>query len=215
MGTTTDVCISDDYEYVMDNSCFDTNQFENVDGLNPYPWLQYRHVASKFALSREQSFGPREGSKNIVVHEVDFTWRNDSPIQQYVYALMSRSPVTIVGTGRGDQYLQILGGQTVGAFPPKPGRTMSDTLYGGGFDAGAIGSQAAFSVWEERYPGNTTLFGETMVINPGEMWRGWAEVHYVNENTDTAAINGGNGETEMRYSSGATQLDVYAYPKLN
>lgn len=199
----------------MSSDCFDTNQFENIDGLNPYPWLQYRHVSSQSVPSYSLSYGPREGSKDILIHELDVTWTNSSPIPQYAYGLISRSPSVIVGTGRSSQTIQVIGGQTVGVAPPRPGRTMLDSIHGGGFDAGSALSLAMYSVWEDRARGGTLLFGETQVVNPGESWRGWASCRYVHAAADTSGIYGGNNETEMRFTSGATQIDVYAYPKLD
>lgn len=199
----------------MDSSCFNTDHFDNVDGLNPYPWLQYRHVSTGFGLSVSQSFGPREGVKDILIHGVEVRWENDSPIPQYAYGLMSRSPSVLVSTGRSTQQINVKGGQTVGVNPPTPGQTMPEWIHGIGFDAGAIGNQAAFSVIEDRARGGTLLFGETMVVEPGETWVGRAECRYQHLAPDTSGIYGGNGDTEMRFTSGATQIDVYAYPKLD
>lgn len=190
----------------MSNACFNTNQFENVDGLDPLPWLQLRHVSTVSTSSRAEILNPSGGAIDKVVQALDIRWMNTSPIPQYAYTLLSRGASQVVTTSRTRAVLQVVGGDTVSVNPPLPGRTMPDSIHGGGIE----GQTGVFVVWEDRQPAHTSLFGQTMLVNPGETYRLMYELRYVTEFTGTQV----SAEAEQRYISGLSKLDIYAYPKL-
>lgn len=90
--------------------CIDPSHLRRVAGgaITPQPWMQWRRVASDFAPSVMGSYAVTGGgNKSDLLQTVVCGWRNESPLIQHVYGLVTRggSRVSLQAKSRG--YLEM------------------------------------------------------------------------------------------------------------
>lgn len=198
--------------------CINEDEFEMVDGthVRPLEHMQWRHVAVGLANDVTQTLVAADGvAKNILIHTVQAQWTNTSPVTQNVYGLITRGGSRVVLMARSRAYIQINSGQVVGVAPADPATGTLLSKFGCGAYRGLeIGFAPRFMVVEHRIGERTGLIGDTNAVDPGETVKVRAEVRFISDNWESVAIFGGIGENEAGFTSGATQIDLYAYPVL-
>ena len=85
---------------------FDPNHFAQDDdgGLRPQPWMQWRQLDSVGAKSKTGTYNVTGGgNKDDLLHSLNRRWRNDTPVPQNVYGLITRGGcrVTLQARSRG------------------------------------------------------------------------------------------------------------------
>ena len=73
-------------------TCSDPTHFAELDGaLSPQPWMQWRNVATAVAASKSGSYPVAGGgNRNDLLQTVQARWKNNTPIDQYAYGIVSR-----------------------------------------------------------------------------------------------------------------------------
>lgn len=198
--------------------CINEDEFEMVDGthVRPLEHMQWRHVAVGLANDVTQTLVAADGvAKDILIHTVQAEWTNTSPVTQNVYGLITRGGSRVVLMARSRAYIQINSGQVVGVAPADPATGTLLSKFGCGAYRGLENfSNPRFMVVEHRIGERTGLIGDTNAVDPGETVKVRAEVRFISDNWESVAIFGGTGENEAGFTSGATQIDLYAYPVL-
>lgn len=198
--------------------CINEDEFEMVDGthVTPLEHMQWRHVAVGLANDVTQTLVAADGvAKNILIHTVQAEWTNTSPVTQNVYGLITRGGSRVVLMARSRAYIQINSGQVVGVAPADPATSTVLSKFGCGAYRGLeLFTNPRFMVVEHRIGERTGLIGDTNAVDPGETVKVRAEVRFISDNWESVAIFGGTGENEAGFTSGATQIDLYAYPVL-
>lgn len=190
----------------------------DIDGaITPQPWMAYRHVASATAVSRGGSYNVTGGlGKNDLLHSLQQDWANDTPVDQYCYALVTRGGARVTLQARSRGYLQLSTGAVKAAIPPT--LTVTERL-GCGADRGRAGVLAigtSFTIMEVRAPTHTIPVAPEFVgwarLTPGEVFTAGAELRFVTEFWETSTVDGGDSECETSYVTGDTRLDLFALP---
>jgi len=198
--------------------CINEDEFEMVDGthVRPLEHMQWRHVATALAPDETQTLAAADGTaKNISIHSLQAQWTNNSPVPQNVYGLLTRGGSRVVLMARSRAYLQVSFGQAVGVGVGDPSPSTLLTRFGCGAYRGLeLFTNPRFMVVEHRIGERTSLIGDTNTVDPGETVKVAAAVSFVSENWESVAIAGGSSELEAGFTSGATQIDLYAYPLL-
>lgn len=198
--------------------CINEDEFEMVDGthVTPLEHMQWRHVAVGLANDVTETLVAADGvAKNILIHTVQAEWTNTSPVTQNVYGLITRGGSRVVLMARSRAYIQINSGQVVGVAPADPATSTVLSKFGCGAYRGLeLFTNPRFMVVEHRIGERTGLIGDTNAVAPGETVKVRAAVSFVSDNWESVAIYGGTGENEAGFTSGATQIDLYAYPVL-
>lgn len=194
--------------------CVDPLHFKiNSDGgIEPQEWMQFRHVASSQRESAETFYSTvGGGDHDAQIHTLSVSWTNDTPIDQWVYGLVTRGGcrVTLQAASRG--YLLTSHGVNDGGL-------YEVSRMGCGIQVGKEGLFAndAFAVYEVRQHASTVplvpTWGGWERVEPGDSFSGQVEVKFVSENWQTASIEGGNTGGESSFVSGATRIDLFAIP---
>lgn len=204
----------------LGDSCWDHNHFESVNGaLQPQPWMQYRHVATTEAASRAAAYAVTGGfNKNDLLHSLLLSWTNDSPINQWVYGIITRGGQRVTLQARSRGYLRVVSGYAIGT---DPGPLTICGHHGTGADTGvagilAIGQQ--YTIIENR--ANTVSFPlaperpNWQLVTPGQTFTGMVQVSFVSEQWEISTIDGGSTSSESSYETGDTRLDLFAIPAL-
>lgn len=215
--------------------CVDPTHFQ-VDGtgaIAPQPWMQYRQVASDSVDSKSGSYSPtvagdiiaafQPNTKNDLLQDLTVAWKNDSPMDQWVYGMITAdgSRVTLQARSRGG--LTMISGYQEGT--PKAGNTVSTmtacAVLGCGCDMGAGGilaSGTAYCIMEVRQ--NITTFplaperAGWHKLAPGATFTGQVQRYFTSDYWETSDIEGGNLDTDSSYLAGAIRLDLFALPVL-
>lgn len=201
----------------MTYPCVNEDQF-NMDGgaISPKEFMQWRHVAVNTAASIDKQYPPNTAwTTPDPLHTIVASWTNTSPVNQKVYGLLTRGGSTVVLMARSRAFIEVKSGVVVGVAPADPAASLSISRFGIGFDRGLeLFTYPRYTVLEHRIGERTMLIGDTHTVAPGETLKIAAAVAYVAENWETVAIYNDNSQLEARITSGATQLDLYAYPSL-
>jgi hypothetical protein len=162
------------------------------------------------------SGSPLSGNKNDLIHYVELSWTNATPLPHWCYGMITRGGCRVTLQARSRAYLAVWSGYGVGADPGD--LTLSSTT-GCGADmgkAGALSTGTGFCIIEERQ--NTLTIplaperGGWQRLEPGETLTARVEVRFVSDQWEASQIDGGDLETESGYQSGDTQLDLFAVP---
>jgi hypothetical protein len=197
--------------------CVDVNHFDPNGGApTPQEWLQLRHVSTAFAAGVDNADVPLSGSlPNILIHTLQASWLNNTPIPQQCYGLITRG---------GSEYslqaplawtMNQSHGTVVGVAPADPALTLV-SKFGGWIDAGIFipSGLPVYMVMEDRIGPRTALIGGTVTVNPGETYKAKAEVRMVATVWSNTGPDGGTSENERRFMSGDTRIDLFSYPIL-
>lgn len=160
---------------------------------------------------------PAGANKNDLLQKIGpLSWTNDTPVNQWVYGLVTRggSRVTLQARSRG--YLVLLSSYQLGT---SVGPISISSVMGCGMDLGLGGVLAlgtAYGILEQRQ--NTVTFpvapekGGWFLLNPGQTITFYSELRFVSEFWESSQIDGGNLETESSYDTGDTRFDIFAIP---
>jgi hypothetical protein len=199
-----------------------SDHFAVLDGvISPQPWAQYRLVVDEQVPASTRTYGTGgTTNKHEALQAVQTHWTNNSPIDQYVYGMVSHggSQVTLQGDTRG--YIIESHGYWKGDAPPAgngmvevsrfgTGITRSDPTVGSVIDAT---NKATFAIGDVRNNSNTVPFlpattGWT-VVKPGEKFNARVETLFHTEVWDDMY---GNGPQNV-VRAGELSISLYAIP---
>lgn len=158
-----------------------------------------------------------EGNKNDLLHSLQTTYLNDTPVAQDVYGLITRGSARVTLQARSRGGLLVRSGLKKHASDPGP--LTDSSMFGCGADMGRGGSLAlgtSFGMIEQRQPSVTfPLVPERagkLRLAPGESATAKAEVRFVSELWENTTIDGGDSGAESSYETGGTRLDLFAVP---
>lgn len=212
------------------NPCVDPTHFavDAFGAIAPQPWMQYRQVASGSVDSVSGSYAPvitTQATKNDLLQNLVVSWKNDTPINQWVYGIITRggSRVSLQARSRGG--LSLVSGYAETSTPADlvalTNGLKACSVLGCGADMGAGGilaSGTAFCIMEIRQ--NATSFALAPEragwhkLAPGVTFTGQIQLYFTSDYWETSTIVGGNLDTESSYSTGASRLDLFAIPVL-
>ena len=196
------------------------NHLEVVaESLAPQPWMQQRLVASGTAESVSKSYAPTDGeAKNDALQALQVLWTNTTPIDQYVYGLMTKSGSQVTLQCRSRGYITTGHGARVDTGVQTPVIT-EVSRFGIGSDLGKGGILAtggAFGISELRQNSVTMPFQPHLTgwihVPVGKTITARVEVKFVSEFWESSNIDGGDGDTESKVITGGIRLDLFALP---
>lgn len=209
--------------------CVDPTHFQvNSDGaIAPQPWMQYRRVATASVDVKAGSYAPTittQAAKNDLLQDVTAQWTNDSPLDQWVYGMITTdgSRVTLQARSRGG--LTMVSGYQEGV-PTPPGTDVTPmtacSVLGCGADMGTGGVLAAgiaYGILEVdqnavSFPLAPERKGWHRLV-PGATFVGQVQRYFTSDYWETSSIEGGNLDLESSYEAGALRLDLFAIPVL-
>lgn len=201
------------------SDCVDEGHFSTLDGVvSPQPWMQWRPVGSVAAASKTATYGVTGGgNKNTLIHSLQRSWTNQSPIDQWVYGLISRGGCRVTLQARSRGWLSVLSGFQ--QHPSDAGVLVEASRMGIGADigrSGVLGLGTSFCVAEQRQNSVTIPLAPERVgwwrLPAGASLTAKVEVRFVTEFWENTIIDGGNSGAESGYESGDTRLDLFAVP---
>jgi hypothetical protein len=162
------------------------------------------------------------GAKNDLLYQLMSSWTNTTPINQWVYGMITRGGVRMTVQARTQAYILVLSGYVVSetTTPGTPTLTLSSAI-GCGADTGLGGELsvgAGYCIIEERqnavtFPVQPEVAG-WVNLAPGETYTAALQVRYAAPTWETETIDGGNTDTDTSYDDGGTRLDIFALPVL-
>jgi hypothetical protein len=208
----------DEWSDLMTFPCVDEEHFEVTDDgdLTPQWYMQWRHVATTSANGIQKTYNISGGdqSEDLVNFQVD--WTNDTPIDVHAYVLLTRGGAIMTNNVRNVVYLETYYGQASGASPSDPTASTLFGRFGGGADLGTVTgpNRTIFTNHQLRQGERTLLVGSTDVLEPGESIKLRVRLRWAAHFWETLPIATGATEAELSISTGASRLDVFAYPAL-
>lgn len=161
-----------------------------------------------------------EGNKNDLLHSLQTSWTNDSPVDQWVYGLITRGGCRVSLQARSRGGLTLLSGYKLNT-PGDPGPLAVASVVGVGADMGRAGTLAlggSFGVIEERMNSVTIPLAPERTgwskLAPGASVTARAELRFMSEFWENTSIDGGTSGAESSYETGDTRLDLFAVPVL-
>lgn len=199
----------------MTYPCIDDGQFDMVDGthLTPKPYMAFRHVATNEAPGVDKIYNPAGGSGQAEdLYQVQVAWTNPDPVSHNVYALVTRGGSRVVATARNQVWIAQYSGTALGVAPADPVASTLISRLGTGLDGGTQGGQAGWATFETRAGERAALLGDTVVVAPGQTYKARVRLRFDGAVWESLPWIGGSGESELSISTGATRLDLFAYP---
>ncbi|MBF6138112.1 hypothetical protein IU501_34655 [Nocardia otitidiscaviarum] len=198
----------------MSYPCIDPNSFDVTDGvISPHPYLQWRLVATDEADGA--IIDPLTDTAQVLIHDLQLAWTNDTPIAQHAYGLCTRGSSQVIVTANKRFAVEQRRGWASGAAPADPPVTSQTSRHGGGIDLGTSGSDAVFGIWEHRQGTATTPIGPDVILAPGHILKIRVAVYVVRDSWSPNPISQYLGEVENMINTGDTRLDIIAYPALS
>jgi hypothetical protein len=194
--------------------------------------MQYRQVASGSVPSKAGSYAPTVTStssspvtKNDLLQDLTVAWTNDTPINQWVYGIITRDGCRVSLQARSRGGLSLVSGYAETAIPSDLTKLTNSlvacSVLGCGADMGLGGILAAgtaYCIMEVRQ--NATSFPLAPErtgwhkLAPSVTFTGQLQLYFTSDYWETSGIEGGNLDTESSYLTGATRLDLFALPVL-
>lgn len=200
--------------------CLDPDHFRvDADGaILPQPWMQWRHLRKVEGADKSATFNVTGGgSKNELIHSLQTSWLNTTPIDQWVYGKITRGGSRVTLQARSRAYLQLASGYQ--KHISDPGALVVCSRMGCSADMGRGGTLAigtTYGMIEERQNSHTINLAPERVgwlrLAPGEYITAKAELRFVSEFWENTTIDGGDSDSESGYQSGGTRLDLFAVP---
>jgi hypothetical protein len=158
------------------------------------------------------------GNKNDLLHSLELTWVNNSPVTQHVYGKITRGGARVSLQPRSRGGLVLRSGYKVGAvIDPDP--LTDSSMFGIGADLGRAGTLAigtTFGVAEQRMNSVTIPLAPERagwaVLIPGARITAKVELRFISEFWENTTIDGGDSGSESSYETGGTRLDLFAVP---
>lgn len=199
---------------------FASEHFSAVDeAIGPQTWMQQRLVVSGSALAKSTNYDPNDGqAKNDSLQSVQVAWTNDSPINQWVYGMVTKGGCRVALQCRSRGYISTRHGCLIGAGAIS---MIEVSQFGVGADLGAGGLLAIggmFGINELQQYSTTATFMPHVAgwyaVAPGETFNARVETYFVSDSWENTAIEGGDGDTEAAVIAGELRLDLFAIPAL-
>lgn len=201
----------------MTYPCVDEDHFQVIDGdLTPQPYMQWRHVATNAAASVQNTYDVNGGNQAADLLELQVTWTNSDPLPMNVYGLLTRGGSIITNNPRNQVYLETYVGAASGVAPADPTASTLVGRFGNGADLGLVilPDRSVFTNFQTRQGERTSVLGNTVVLAPGESYKLRIRLRWDGQFWETLGIAPSEAETELSVITGATRLDLYAYPDL-
>src|SRR5690606_38656804 len=137
-------------------------------------------------------------------------------IDVHAYVLLTRGGAIMTNNVRNVAYLETYFGRASGASPSDPTASTLLGRIGGGADLGTVTGphRPIFPTHQLRQGERTLLVGSTDVLEPGESIKLRVRLRWAAHFWETLPIATGATEAELSISTGASRLDVFAYPAL-
>jgi len=171
-------------------------------------------------LAKADPSGSAQGNKNDLLHYLQLSWTNTTPIAQDVYGKITRggSRVTLQARSRGG--LRLASGYKVSVSDPGP--LVTADMMGCGADMARSGTLAlgtTFGMIEERQPSRTIPLAPERAgwqrLAPGQTITAAVELRFISEYWESTTIDGGTSGSESSYETGGTRLDLFAVPVIS
>lgn len=170
-------------------------------------------------VSATPSTQPAAANKNDLLQTLTVRWTNITPIDQWVYGLITRGGCRVTLQARSRGYIVVSSGYNEGLTP---GNLEIASVMGCGMDIGLGGVLAigtSFGIIEERMNAVTIPLAPERCgwyrLAPGKTFTGSVQVRFVTEFWEDGQIDGGSGETESSFDTGDLRLDLFACPALD
>lgn len=186
-------------------SPYDPTHFIEVNGeLRPAPWMQWRQVAGVMAKGKTGSYNVTGGgNKDELLHNLALRWRNDSPVPQNCYGLITRggARVTLQARSRGGLLVRsgyrrehVLIDDDFETLDPRWTLRTNHTLIDA---AVAYSGKKMFQVGPFASAGSST-FDKVVPVSPGD------KVRVSFQARKDAAFNGVAGNSKVRVAQAGT-----------
>lgn len=160
------------------------------------------------------------GNKNDLLHKLQYSWTNGSPIAQDVYGLITRGGARVSLQPRSRGGLVLRSGYAKHASDP--GTLTDSSMFGVGADLGRGGTLSlgtTFGIAEQRMNSCTIPLAPERTgwlrLAPGETITAALELRFISEFWENTTIDGGDTGSESSYTTGATRLDLFAVPVIS
>lgn len=189
--------------------------------IGPQPWMQLRLVASEEVASVSRSYDVSDGeAKDDLLQTLNVEWTNTSPVEQWVYGMVTKSGSKVTLQCRSRGYISTTHAVYVGWSNPSLG-AVEVSRFGVGSDLGNGGLLkigGAYAISELRQNSQSTPFIPHVtgwnIVRPGETIWGEVVTSFVSEDWENTQIEGGDGDTESSITTGDIRLDLFAVPAL-
>jgi hypothetical protein len=168
-------------------------------------------------LAQADPTGSAQGNKNDLIHALQTSWTNDTPVDQEVYGKITRGGARVTLQARSRGGLRLATGYQIAVGDPGPLVTAS--MFGCGADMARSGTLAlgtTFGMIEERMNAVTIPLAPERAgwarLAPGETITARAELRFISEYWESSTLDGGASGTESSYETGGTRLDLFAVP---
>jgi hypothetical protein len=198
--------------------CINEDHFE-VDGdgaLQPRSHMQWRHVATNSAASVQNTYDINGGNQAADLFQLQVSWVNSSPLPMNVYGLLTRGGSTITSAPRNRTYIETYWGAAQGAAPADPTASTLHGRFGVGADLGTNGGVTAvvYANQQTRQAERTSILGSTVLLPATHTYKLRIRLRFDGAFFETLPQVTSEAETELSIITGATRLDLYAYPDL-
>ncbi|QPX62151.1 hypothetical protein PBI_INDLOVU_36 [Mycobacterium phage Indlovu] len=160
------------------------------------------------------------GNKNDLLHALQTSWVNDSPVDQWVYGKLTRGGCRVTLQARTRGGLLVTSGYKLNT-PGDPGELVPASMVGVGADmarGGTLATGTTYGMEEIRQNSLTIPLAPERTgwarLAPGDSITARAEVRFISEFWEPSTIDGGATGSESSYETGGARLDLFAVPVL-
>lgn len=219
------------------DDCIDPNHFSVVNGVvAPRPWMQWRHVATGHSPSggaNDKSSGnypPTGGGPRMVeAHRVAAQWRNNTPLPQHVYGIVTRGGCRVTLQASTQAFIRVATGWLINNTGDEQITTVSSSIMGHFMEAGSgdsgflnliLGAGGVeFCVTEIHQPSVSFELSPLdangwPIVQPGQYYTGGAVVTFEAPIWEDRPVSGGSSGSESSFMTGETRIDLFAVPAL-
>ena len=168
-------------------------------------------------VSKTGATASAAGNKNDLLHSLKLGWTNNSPIDQWVYGLISRGGARVTLQARSRAGLVVRSGYAKSLGDAGP--LTDSSMLAVGADIGRGGTMAlgtSFCVMEERMNSCTFPLAPERTgwlrLAPGESIAAAVELRFISDFWENGTVDGGDAGSESSYETGDTRLDLFALP---
>lgn len=204
----------------MTYPCIDSTHFDvNVDGeLTPKSYLQWRHVATNSAAAIQNNYDVNGGNQAADLLQLQVAWTNTDPFTMKVYGMLTRGGTLVQNQPRNRVFIETYYGAASGVAPADPTPSTLVGRMGNGGDFGIVPSpdRSPFANHQTRQAERTSVLGNTVTLTTGQSYKLRIKLRFDGTFWETLPIypSGSESEAELAINSGATRLDLFAYPSL-
>lgn len=189
----------------------------NGDAISPQPWMQLRSVGTGDTAAVTKNYNVDDGvAKNEIVQSLQVGWTNNSPIDQYVYGMVTKDGCQVTLQTRTRAYLMTNHGVQING---EALAMVEVSRFGVGADiglGGLLATGAAFCEREQRCNANTIplLPAKTgmWLLEPGDSILATVQVWFRSDFWENTSINDGDSDSKSFFIAGDVRLDLFALP---